>query len=54
MKKTNVTTANGATQQTLRDWNIEIVCITIVFLTIFVLTIGEPDLLSALIAYLLK
>jgi hypothetical protein len=54
MKKQNTITTAGNTTQTVRNWDTEVICITIVFLVIFALTVGNPDLLDALVSQLQK
>ena len=55
MKKQNsIVNATGQQQVVLRDWNPEIVCITIVFLVVFILTVGTPDIIDGLVARLMK
>jgi hypothetical protein len=52
-KQNNIRTAS--TEQTVhRDWDTEIICITIVILVIFLSCIGEPDLIDGLVGLMIK
>jgi hypothetical protein len=56
MKKHNLTT-QGHKEQThvqTRDFNAEVAAMTVIFLVLFVLCIGEPDIIDGIIHTLMK
>ena len=54
MKNQNTVTLPNQQSVASRNWNPEVICLTIIFLVVFVLTVGTPDLIDGFVARLMK